>query len=188
MSPGHEIGFGLLANSAIDQHVNTRGRESDLDPVMAAHPDLLGIGIDQSAAIVVHGDSFFVVGGQVAIHDGKEHDGARYYFLSSGQAFDLRTRSLDTRDQTGEKYPLTLTVTTATRSQTKSGVKTVGVGLLESKDSSNPKSKRVGFECNVSLYSIGGNPYPARAESTNEIGILEREINTDKVRPYACKY
>ena len=31
MAPGHETGFGLLANSAIDQHVDARGREKDLD-------------------------------------------------------------------------------------------------------------------------------------------------------------
>ena len=92
MSPGHEQGFGLLAESAIDQHIDARGREKDLDQVISAHPDLLGIGIDQSAAIVVHGNSFVVLGGQVAIHDGKDHDGALYYFLSQGQTFDLKTR------------------------------------------------------------------------------------------------
>ena len=94
MSPGHETGFGLLPNSAIDQHVNTRGREADLDAVISAHPQLLGIGIDEGAAIVVHRDSFFVVGGRVTIHDGKQHDGASYYFLSSGQAFNLTTRAI----------------------------------------------------------------------------------------------
>lgn len=39
MSPGHETGFGLLPNSAIDQHVNTRGREADLGAVVSAHPE-----------------------------------------------------------------------------------------------------------------------------------------------------
>jgi cyanophycinase len=120
MSPGHETGFGLLPNSAIDQHVNTRGREADLDAVIAAHPNLFGIGIDQGAAIVVHGDSFFVVGGQVAVHDGREHDGAGYYFLSSGQSFNLRTRSVEPMDDT----TLAFTVTSATRSATGSGVTT----------------------------------------------------------------
>ncbi len=86
VDPRYEVGFGLLPNSAIDQHVEERSRETDLDPVIAAHPELLGIGIDQSAAIIVHGDTFFVVGGQVAIHDGKQHvGGASYYLLSSGQ-------------------------------------------------------------------------------------------------------
>lgn len=127
MSPGHETGFGLLANSAIDQHINARGREADLDSVVAAHPNLLGIGIDQSAAICVHGNLFQVLGGQVAIHDGKDHDGAHYYFLSAGQTFDLSAREVagapllqpsnaigTLHDQSAaEKYPLTLTVTSA---------------------------------------------------------------------------
>ncbi len=111
VSPGHTVGFGLLPNSAIDQHVNVRGRERDLDPVIAKHPDLLGIAIDQGAAIVVHGDSFFVVGGQVAIHDGKMHDGGLYYFLSSGQSYNLKSRSPEVQ----EESPFVLRVITAER-------------------------------------------------------------------------
>jgi cyanophycinase len=45
MSPGHETGLGLLADSAIDQHVDARGREGDLDPVISAHPNLLVISV-----------------------------------------------------------------------------------------------------------------------------------------------
>jgi len=90
MSPGHEKGFGLLSNSAIDQHINAREREHDLVKVVAVHPELLGIGIDEGAAIVVHGDSFEVIGnGQVAVYD-KVRFGDSYSFLSSGQKFYLR--------------------------------------------------------------------------------------------------
>src|SRR5213080_494882 len=92
MSPGHERGFGLLSNSAIDQHVNTRQREHDLVTVIEKHRELLGLGIDEGAAIVVHGDSFEVLGGQVAIYDGKQHNGNSYYFLSPGQVFSLKER------------------------------------------------------------------------------------------------
>ena len=46
MAKGHERGFGFLANSAIDQHVSERHRERDMEPVVAAHPKLPGIGID----------------------------------------------------------------------------------------------------------------------------------------------
>lgn len=94
MSPGHESGFALLTNAAIDQHIITRHREADLDHVISAHPELLGIGIDESTAIVVHGEQFEVIGSsKVAIHDGKEHDGKAFYFLSAGQKFNLKTRS-----------------------------------------------------------------------------------------------
>jgi cyanophycinase len=95
MSPGHEAGFGLLVNSAIDQHVIARHREKDLDSVISVHPELLGVGIDEGAAIVIHGDSFKVVDGQVIIHDGKPHHGALYYFMSPGQTFNLKTRAVE---------------------------------------------------------------------------------------------
>ena len=185
ISPGHETGFGLIPNSAIDQHVNTRGREADLDAVISAHPELLGIGIDESAAIVVHHDSFFVVGGQVAIHDGKQHDGASYYFLSSGQAFNLTTRSII--DEPTHDYPLRLSLTTAGRAQTKSGTKTVGEGVLEYKDSSHPPVQ-VKMECEVGLYSVGKNLYPARLDGGHKFKILVRPIGSDKLSEFTCRY
>lgn len=96
MSPGHEAGFGLLQNTAIDQHLIARHRENDLVPVIAAHPGLLGIGIDQSTAIVVHGGEFEVIGeSKVGIYDGKDHGGKGYYFLSHGQKFDLKKRAVE---------------------------------------------------------------------------------------------
>lgn len=89
MVPGHETGFALLPESAIDQHVIARHREKDLAPVIASHPKLLGIGIDQETAIVVHGDEFEIIGdSKVIIHDGKKP----FYFLSPGQKFNLKTR------------------------------------------------------------------------------------------------
>lgn len=94
MVPGHEAGLGLLPESAIDQHVLVRHREDDLDPVIVAHPDLLGIGIDQGAAILVHGDTFKTMDGEVLIHDGKKHSGKEYYILQPGETFNLRTRSV----------------------------------------------------------------------------------------------
>ena len=185
MSPGHETGFGLLPNSAIDQHVNTRGRRADLGAVISAHPELLGIGIDESAAIVVHRDSFFVVGDQVVIHDGKQHRGASYYLLSSRQSFNLTTRS--TMDQRTEDYPLTLTVTAATRSQAKSAVKTVGQGVLESKDGAHPPMQ-FKMECEVNLYSLGQNLYPARLDGSHKFKILARPIDSDRLSEHACRY
>lgn len=182
ISPGHITGFGLLPNSAIDQHVNVRGREGDLDPVIAAHPELLGIGLDQDSAIVVHGDSFFVVGGQVAIHDGKPHDGASYFFLSSGQSYDLKTRTVQRQDD----LPLMLTVNSASRNTTRSGITTVGEGVLQSRAGS--ESQKINYECGVSLYSVGKNEYPARPDGPSQIRILAREVNTDKLAEHTCKF
>lgn len=95
MAPGHEAGFALVSNIAIDQHVIVRHRENDLDPVIAAHPKLLGVGIDQGAAIIVHGDVFETMSGKVLIHDGKRHGDKGYYVLSPGQKFNLRTRKAE---------------------------------------------------------------------------------------------
>jgi len=94
MAKGYEAGFGYLKNVAVDQHLNTRKRENDLAAVIRAHPELLGIGIDESTAIVVRSDRFEVIGvGRVAITDGGTHDGKPYYLLGRGDRFDLTTRS-----------------------------------------------------------------------------------------------
>jgi len=89
MAPGYEIGFGYLKNVTIDQHLIKRNRENDLPAVIAAHPELLGIGIDESTAIAVRGHQFEVIGSsKVAIY---QH-GMKYFFLSSGDRFDLAAR------------------------------------------------------------------------------------------------
>jgi cyanophycinase len=94
MAPGHQTGFGLFTNVAIDQHVDARHRENDLASVMKAHPELLGLGLDQGTSITVHGDGFVVNGpGRVAVWDGKEHDGKGYYYLHTGDHFDTVTRT-----------------------------------------------------------------------------------------------
>jgi len=185
MAPGYEVGFGFLRNSAIDQHVDARGRETDLDPVISAHPDLLGIGIDQSAAIIVHDDSLFVVGGQVGIHDGKKHvGGGTYFLLSSRQSYNLKNRATEPQ----EKLPLSLTVATASRSPKEGGAgfTTVGRGVLQSQE--NSESERIEYQCDVALYSIGNNAYPARPDGPHKIRILAREVNTDKLSEHICSY
>ncbi|MDR3638563.1 MAG: cyanophycinase [Isosphaeraceae bacterium] len=93
MAKGYEVGFGYLRGVAVDQHLITRKREEDLVGVIEAHPELLGLGIDESTAVVVRGDRFEVIGqSKVAIYDGKNHGGKRYYFLAPGDRFDLRER------------------------------------------------------------------------------------------------
>jgi cyanophycinase len=93
MAPGHEIGLGFLSNATVDQHVDVRHRENDLAPVMAAHPDLLGLGIDQSTSFTVHGDTLTVNGPKrVAVWDHKDHEGKGYYYLRTGDQLNLATR------------------------------------------------------------------------------------------------
>jgi cyanophycinase len=98
MAPGYEEGFGLITGVAIDQHMLTRNRQDDLEEVVGKHPELLGIGIDESTAIIVQGQEFEVVGAsKVAIHDGRLVKGAqernagrkKYFFMAPGERYDL---------------------------------------------------------------------------------------------------
>jgi cyanophycinase len=90
MAPGHERGFGYLSNVAVDQHVAERERANDLSEVVAAHPGLLGVGIDESTAVTVQRNTMVVVGtGMVRITDGADHKGLPYYVLKPGARFDL---------------------------------------------------------------------------------------------------
>jgi cyanophycinase len=98
MAPGHEEGFGLMKGVAIDQHMLTRNRQDDLEEVIDKHPDLLGIGLDESTAIVVQGQQFEVIGAsKIAIHDGRIVKGAqernggkkKYFFMGPGEKYDL---------------------------------------------------------------------------------------------------
>jgi cyanophycinase len=95
IGPGYEKGFGFLRNVAIDQHVGQRGRERDLQLVVREHPSLLGIGLDEGTAIVVHGTLAEVVGpGRMYVHNGGDPLGADSVFtvLRGGERFDLASR------------------------------------------------------------------------------------------------
>lgn len=109
MMGDHEVGFGFLRNTAIDQHLLMRNRQFDLIEVIEAHPELLGIGIDENTAIVVRGDRFEVMGeGYVAIYDHQRTLGerGRFYFLAPGDRFDLATREAV---RPGSRGPVTVT-------------------------------------------------------------------------------
>jgi len=92
----HQHGFAFLRHSAIDQHINTRMRWDDLDPVIKKYPDLLGIGLSEGTAIIVTGDRFEVMGRwKVAVHDNHrayEPWEKPYYVLSVGDVYDMKER------------------------------------------------------------------------------------------------
>jgi cyanophycinase len=68
----------------------TRKRENDLVAVIDAHPELIGVGIDEGTAIVVEGDRFEVIGpSKVAVYDGQDHHGRKYFFLSAGDKYEF---------------------------------------------------------------------------------------------------
>ena len=91
---GYDRGFAFLKAVAVDQHLLTRQRQHDLFQVLGRRPDLLGIGLDEGAAIVVQGDRAKVIGSsQVAIYGARDRGDESFYFLSPGDEFDLESRT-----------------------------------------------------------------------------------------------
>lgn len=107
MMGDHEEGFGFIKNIAIDQHVLARNRQFDMFTILKNRSELLGIGIDESTAIVVKKNAFEVIGkSKVLIYDGTfwSREGSRlkklpnkeqlFYFLQSGDRYDLAKRKV----------------------------------------------------------------------------------------------
>jgi len=107
MMGDHQDGFGFLKNVAIDQHVLARNRQFDMYVILRNRPELLGIGIDESTAIIVQGDIFEVVGkSYIVVYDGKfwsregselknlPEKGQIFYFLREGDKYNLRERKV----------------------------------------------------------------------------------------------
>jgi cyanophycinase len=88
IAPGHERGFGYLGNAAIDQHIIARGRENDMTQIVAVHPELLGIGIDEGTALLVRRNTATVLGRSIVMITTAI---APPYTLSAGDRFDLAT-------------------------------------------------------------------------------------------------
>ena len=104
MMGDHEEGFGLLKNVAIDQHLLARNRQFDMFEILKKRPELLGIGLDESTAILVEKDTFEVIGKTyVAVYDGNfwRRDGnpvvpemQSFYLLRAGDKYDLKNRKV----------------------------------------------------------------------------------------------
>lgn len=97
--PNHERGFRFLRRVAIDQHLNTRSRWDDLIPVVKKWPELLGIGLSETTAILVKGDRFEVMGAwKVAVHDNTrlyQPWEKPYFVLSAGDVYNMKTRKVE---------------------------------------------------------------------------------------------
>lgn len=101
-------GLGFIKTAIIDQHFVARKRHNRLISLILEYPDLLGIGIDESTAIIIKpGNTFKVIGEQnVIVYDASEagikiwpdkgisgHN-ITMHILKPGDHFDLKTRSL----------------------------------------------------------------------------------------------
>jgi cyanophycinase len=104
-------GLGFIKTAVIDQHFVVRKRHNRLISVLAEHPALLGIGINESTAIVVGPDDTFEVIGEnnVLVYDpGRAHfeirpnkaigvSGMTLHVLLPGAVYDLKTRTIKPR-------------------------------------------------------------------------------------------
>lgn len=97
IAAGYERGFGFLPGTAIDQHFTQRKRFADMTQLTQAHPQLLGIGIDEQTALVVQGDVGEVLG-KHSVHfynrkDIAASDQQDYVSVKAGGKYDLRRRT-----------------------------------------------------------------------------------------------
>jgi cyanophycinase len=101
-------GFGFIQSAIIDQHFIRRKRHNRLISLVAENPELLGIGIDESTAIVVNPDDTFGVLGErsVVVYDASQAQiqfspshligGSNFimHILKNGDRFDLKTKRI----------------------------------------------------------------------------------------------
>jgi cyanophycinase-like exopeptidase len=74
--------LGFLCGVAIDQHFAQRNRFKDMSSLIQTYPQLLGIGIDESTALIVQGHLAEVVGaGRVSFYNAQSPE-----WLAASQA------------------------------------------------------------------------------------------------------
>jgi cyanophycinase len=57
-----ERGFNFLPGAVVDQHFIARSRQARLERVVRQHRSLVGMGVDEYTALIIHGNEFSVVG------------------------------------------------------------------------------------------------------------------------------
>jgi cyanophycinase len=102
-------GFGFLTTVIIDQHFLKRKRHNRTISALIEHPELIGVAIDESTAIIVYPDDIFQVYGknQVLVYDPTKATDIRedrkgnlgisnmkLHVLISGDKFDLKTNQV----------------------------------------------------------------------------------------------
>jgi cyanophycinase len=96
MAPGYERGgLGFILGVAIDQHFSQRKRQKDLLSLVETYPQMLGIGIDETTAIVVKKSTAEIFGPGTVTFNWKESPEAdiQEFVGTQGQRFDLAQRA-----------------------------------------------------------------------------------------------
>lgn len=98
IAEGYERGLGFLKGVAIDQHFTQRRRHGQMATLTKTFPQFLGIGIDESTALIVRGHRAMVVGqGRAFFYDSRRMVGKGepdYQAVSAGGEYDLRERRI----------------------------------------------------------------------------------------------
>jgi cyanophycinase len=102
-------GMGFLTDAIIDQHFVRRKRHNRLISVVLEHPELVGIGIDEATATIVHpGGVFEVIGsGCVVVYDATHATAIRtdtrgnlsaqglvMHILTAGDSYEMKSHSV----------------------------------------------------------------------------------------------
>ncbi len=96
-------GFGLVPAIVVDQHFTNRNRMGRLQGILAEHPEMVGIGIDEQTAAVFQGPTLSIVG-----------DASVWLCLSPTQTLPVSTKRLKSGDQV-DLNSLTQTLLARTR-------------------------------------------------------------------------
>ena len=100
MAEGYETGLGFLTGVAIDQHFSQRGRLPDMTALVDTYTQLLGIGLDEAASILVQGSiatCYSRDGRHVYFYDRRKpvvSGQPDYVRLANGEKFDLAKREI----------------------------------------------------------------------------------------------
>jgi len=107
----HTEGFGFVRDAVIDQHFVTRRRHNRLIAVVLQNPTLVGVGIEESTAVLVRPDGQYeVLGeGQVIVYDARRArvfrspdghlggHGLTMHALLAGDVYDLAAGRVEER-------------------------------------------------------------------------------------------
>ena len=89
----HAVGFGALRNVVVVPHFSEFKMQPSFEKTLAAHPDVLAIGIDEATAFEIHANIGTVFGrGNVRIGNGPERQHA--VTMGAGARYDLAKRTL----------------------------------------------------------------------------------------------
>ncbi len=95
---GYETGLGFLIGVGIDQHFHQRNRMPNMTGLMETYPQMLGIGLDESTAIIVKGTIAEVVGRNVvSFYDRRKpviEGELDHEIVNPGEFYDLKERRI----------------------------------------------------------------------------------------------